>query len=159
MGFMTDRSCAKADVFLYPVVPLYECYHGVGTNVITILQMGMLRLTEFKALAQVHWCVAELGMRPRFVSSQRLRYFLYTCLLRLQEEVVIISMFASKTASKLLILGGAPLFTSSPESSIAFPRSFGRNSVHCERRLMRSFEQLSDMGGGSGELGGRRCQV
>lgn len=73
------------------------------------------------------------------------------------------SRITSKAASKWPVLAGgrargAPQFTTSPGNGTALPGSFGRNSVHSIRRMMRSFKQfwpgMGDWlwGGGSGEL-------
>lgn len=51
MCFMAERSVLRT---VSSVTPLHERCHGMGANVITILQMRTLRLIEFRALAHVH---------------------------------------------------------------------------------------------------------
>lgn len=148
--FMSDRPCAKGCVFFQPVVPLYECYHSVGTNVITISQMKTLRLTELKP-----WLEFTHLAHGRVRNETQIRLISKAGLLTVHisaEDTVRGSCIISvcfQGSFQIASRGwgrGAPLFTTSPESSRAFPRSSGKNSAHCERRLMRSFRHIWEAG-------------
>lgn len=122
----------------------------MGADVITILQMRTLRLIEFKPWPVfthlVHgrvgnetqiYLISKAGLFPLCISGEDTIRGSCNINVCFQGSFQIANLGWGK---------GAPLFTTSPESSTARPRSSGRNSVHCERKLMRSFRQLWEAG-------------